>query len=453
MLEGRNGNIWISSNRGLYRVNHGQLAAVADGREKLVASIAYGRGDGLLSVECNGGLWPAGAKDSDGSLWFPTQMGVAIVDPKNVHVVQQAPRVIIEQFFVDHKLQPAFPHVTLRPNQANLEVDYTALSSTKPEQLTFSYKLEGIDDDWEPVGLRRTAYFSHLPPGDYTFRVSAQNSNGVRSESDATLQVIVVPPFYRRLWFVALMVVVFLSLLWILWSLRVRQLQREQLRQQNFSRELIASQESERRRIAAELHDSLGQRLIIINNLALFLLRTKGKVRTEEEKHQTVTEINEEASAAIEETRAISYALRPFQLDRLGLTRAIKALCNTVSRASEIEVHADLEDIDDAFPEHLRINVYRIVQEALNNVVKHSGGSQATVAARRARNEVTLTVSDNGRGLPAEPKAATGGPGGFGMTGMSERATLLNGSLQIKSTTGAGTLLIIEIPIQSESVV
>lgn len=450
MLEDQSRHFWISSNRGLYRVDRDQLEAVADGREKLVTSIAYGRADGMLSAECNGGLWPAGAKDGQGAFWFPTQMGVAIVDVDKVRTVRQPPKVVIESATVEHKPQDEINDAVLKPGQTNLEIAYTALSYTKPEQITFRYKLQGVDENWQEVGTRRTAYYTHLPPGEYVFHVAAQNSDGVPSQQDALLQVTVVPTFYQRRWFTLLVAALGAVLLWTFWNYRITQLHKAQARQQNFSRELIASQENERRRIAAELHDSLGQRLIIINNLALFLLRTKGKIRTEQDKQQTMEEISAEASAAIEETRAISYALRPFQLDRLGLTRAIQALCTMISRASEIVVRTDLADIDDAFPEELRINVYRIVQEALNNVVKHSGATSADVTARRSGGTVTITVSDNGHGLSSERRIIMPGQGGFGMTGMQERATLLRGSLNIRSDAEAGTLLTIQLPVASE---
>ncbi len=280
----------------------------------------------MLSMECNGGVWPAGAKDAHGFLWFPTEQGVAIVDPTSVSFDNDPPKVVIESASVEHKLQTAGNSVVMRPGQTNLEVQYTALSYARPEQVSFRYRLDGVDEDWQEVGLRRTAYYTHLPPGDYVFRVSARNGDGVESVVESTLRVTVVPPFYRRWWFFAIIVLTVVATLWMLWNRRSQQIAREQVSQQAFSRELIASQENERRRIAAELHDSLGQRMIIINNLALFLLKTKGKSVTEEDKQQTIEEISSEATQAIEETRAISYALRPFQLDRLGLSKAIQAM-------------------------------------------------------------------------------------------------------------------------------
>ena len=452
ILEDEKENFWISSNRGIYRVNRRQLNEVALGREARVQSVAYGRADGMLNAECDGGLWPAGAKDNRGRLWFPTQKGVAIIDPASVRTITQPPRVTIEAAFIDHKQQNPTVALVLRPGQANLEIQYTALSYTKPEQISFRYLLEGVDESWQEVGSRRTAYFTHLPPGDYTFRVAARNSDGVFSVADAVIPVVIMPPFYRRWWFVAIVAIFSAAIVATLWLYRVQQLKKAHSAQQAFSRELIASQENERRRIAGELHDSLGQRLIIINNLAMFLLRPKGKVKTEEEKHQTIEEISTEALQAIEETRAISYALRPFQLDRLGLSRAIQALVKTVSGATDIEFSAVIADIDQIFPENLRINFFRIVQEQLNNIVKHSGASRGSVVVERTASSVTLRISDNGRGLPAEPRRVSAGPGGFGLTGMRERATLLKGKMQIKGEAGAGTLLVIEFPLESERV-
>jgi signal transduction histidine kinase/ligand-binding sensor domain-containing protein len=452
ILEDAHHYFWISSNRGIFRVSRPQLVAIANGLDARINSISYGRADGMLSVECNGGLWPAGAIDARGLLWFPTQKGVALVDPSAVATVSEAPRISIEAALIEHISQRDLSHVVLRPGQTNFEVQYTALSFTRPEQISFRYKLDGIDENWLEVAQRRTAYYTHLPPGDYVFHVAARSSDGIESVNDSTLLVTVVPPFYRRWWFIVLVLAMLIVMVSALWHYRIRQLKAAQVAQQRFSRELIASQENERRRIAADLHDSLGQRLIIINNLALFLLRTKGKLRTEEDKQQTIEEINSEATQAIEETRAISYALRPFQLDRLGLTKAIQALIKTVARASEIELSADIANIDNAFPDDLRINVYRIVQEALNNVVKHSEASRGSVRARRTKTAVVLTISDNGKGLPAEPRSLIAGPGGFGLAGMRERATLLHGKMLIRSEGGAGTLLVIDFPLESEQV-
>jgi signal transduction histidine kinase/ligand-binding sensor domain-containing protein len=441
ILEDSHANLWMSSNRGLYRASKQQLNDVAAGRERRITTVSFGRGDGLLNVECNGGLWPAGAKDKDGKLWFPTQEGVAVVDPESVSTNEHPPKVMIESVALEHAPVDHDRLIRIKPRQESLEIQYTAFSFSRPEQIAFRYKMEGLESEWEDAGYRRTAYYSHLPPGEYVFRVMAVNSDGVWSTNQSELAISVLPPFYRTWWFIASVSALVLFSIWILWGFRVSQLKAVQSAQQAFSQQLIASQEKERSRISAELHDSLGQHLIIIKNLALFLLRPKGLAQSVEEHRETIEEISAEASQAIDETRAISYDLRPFQLDRLGLSKAIEALTRSASRATEIRFSAHVADIDQSFPEELRINFYRIVQEGINNILKHSGASEAEIRVEKNGQVVTLSIRDNGKGLSTEQRAFTPAQGGFGLTGIRERAALLDGAVSVQSEPGNGALL------------
>jgi signal transduction histidine kinase/streptogramin lyase len=450
ILEDSQANLWMSSNRGIFRVSKKELNDIARGVRESVITVSYGRNDGMLNAECNGGLWPAGAKDKAGRLWFPTQEGVAVVEPESVTRDQKSPSVVIESADVDHVRADATKSITITPGQKNLEIQYTALSFSRPEQIVFRYMMEGLDAGWQEVGYRRTAYFSHLPPGNYVFRVMAANSDGVWSTTENSLPINVLPPFYRTTWFVAAMAVLAFILTYALWSFRVRQFKRIQAAQKAFSQQLISSQEAERRRISGELHDSLGQRLIIIKNHALFLLRPMASKQSEEERRETIEEINTEASSAIEETRTISYNLRPFQLDRLGLSKAIEALVRSASRATGIHFSTSIADIDQVFPEELRINFYRIVQEGLNNIMKHSGASEGEIRVEKTHTGVLLSIRDNGAGFSLDRNVA-GGKGGFGLLGMRERAASLDGTVKIQSNPGIGTLLTVDFDLKKYS--
>ena len=342
-------------------------------------------------MECNGGLWPAGAIDDEGNLWFPTQEGVAVIDTNSIGHNGKPPHVVIESMLIDHAPVNSAKSIFIKPGQSGLEIQYTALSLSKPEQLAFRYRMEGLDPTWEEVGNRRTAYFSHLPPGNYVFRVMAANSDGGWSAIESTSPITVLPPFYLTGWFVSAICVLALLVAYGLWSYRVAQFKHQQAVHQEFAQQLIASQENERRRISAELHDSLGQHLIVIKNLTYFLSRPKTATHNDEEGRQTLEEINNEVSLAIDETRTISYNLRPFQLDRLGLSKAIEALIRSISGATDIRFTTSIAAIDDSFPEEQRINFYRIVQEAANNIVKHSGASEAEIRVEKtSRGGVTL---------------------------------------------------------------
>ncbi len=451
ILEDARRNFWISSNRGIYRVSKDELNEFAEGRRRSITSVGYGKSDGMLNVEANGGRFPGGIKTRDGRLWFPTQDGVAVINPETIKINPQPPPVIIEDVKIDAQSvavetinsasrNPQFA-IRIEPQQQNFEIKYTALSFINSGNLRFKYKLEGLDSEWIDAANRRTAYFSHVPPGDYTFRVIAANADGIWNESGASVNITILPPFYRTWWFVVLSVLAIGALAYFLFNRRIVQLERERIAQQTFSRQLIASQEAERKRIAAELHDSLGQRLVVIKNLALMFLSAKNRNETSK-----IEEISAEASQAIGEVKVISYNLRPYQLDRIGLTKAIEAIIRPARAASEIDFTAEIGDIDDYFPKDAEINFYRIVQECVNNIIKHSGATEAFVKIKCSVKTLELEISDDGKGFSlTHPESKTGG---FGLIGIAERAELLGGRVEIKSAPGQGT--VIRILIKSE---
>ncbi len=445
ILEDGRGNLWMSSNRGIYRVSKRDLNAFANGERTSITSVAYGEADGMLNEECNGGMGPAGIKTNDGKLWFPTQNGVAVIDPSRVWINRQSPPVIIEAALIERVPANIQNGLRIPPGKENLEIEYTALSFVRSEQIHFRYRLDGLDSNWIDAGSRRTAYYSHLPPGTYTFHVIADNSDGVWNAGGQNLTITVQAPFYRTWWFITIVVLFIAALIALAVYYRISQLKRTQALQKAFSQQLIASQESERQRIASELHDSLGQRLLVINNLLKLVLgkQNKGVAPSQE----TMEEISGETSLAIQETREISYNLRPFQLDRLGLTKAIEIVGRTVSSASGIPIECDLDNIDDALPENLRINFYRIVQESLNNVMKHSQATEVKIRVVRDDERIVLTVRDNGVGFMPANRPSKGGKSGFGLTGMEERAHSLGGAFRFRSAPMQGTTMTVEIPI------
>jgi signal transduction histidine kinase/ligand-binding sensor domain-containing protein len=448
ILEDSRGNLWMSSNRGIYRASKQELNEFAAGKRSAITSVAYGKADGMLNVECNGGISPAGIRTRDGDLWFPTQDGIAVVNPNAVSYNPQPPPVVIESLLVDRKAVPMTGLPRVPPHAENIEVQYTAPSFVKPQQIQFKYRMEGLDSDWVDAGERRIAYYTHVPPGKYVFHVIARNSDGVWNNEGKTLAVTVLAPFYETWWFETLALLAVGTLIMVAWNYRVSQLEQAQAVQQAFSRQLIASQEAERKRIAAEMHDSLGQRLVVIKNLALFLLRSQKEGTADRTDPQTITEISDEASSAIQETRDISYNLRPFHLDRLGLTKAIEAMVRKSGAASGVRFSSELDNIDDLFPEDLRINFYRIVQESLGNIMKHAQATEVRVVVKRSESSVMLTIEDNGRGFAPEARSAQPAHSGFGLTGMAERARLLGGEFHVRSAQGRGTMVTVEIPLK-----
>lgn len=444
ILEDARGNLWMSSNQGIFRVKRQELNEFAGGKTRRITSIAYGANDGMLNVECNGSRSPAGIRARDGKLWFPTQDGVAVIDPATVPIDLLPPPVMIESCLIDRKPVPVNRTVRLKPGMANVEINYTALSFIHPAQLQFRYKLQGLDRHWISAGTRRTAYYSHLPPGHYLFRVIAANRDGVWNAEGKTLPIVILPPYYRTWWFLAMIIAVACCVTLLAWNYRVSQLERDNAAQQAFSRDLIASQELERKRIAAGLHDSLGQQLLIIKNWATLGLASPGDGQSLKE---PLEEISSAAGQAIQEVRNVAYNLRPYELERLGLTVAIQDLVDHVAAASGIQFSPRLEEIDGEFSHEDEISVYRIIQEGLNNIARHSGASEAWLRTERADGEVVIVIRDNGRGFaPSSNGAREEGRHGFGLLGMAERARMLGGVMRVESAPGSGSMIHISLP-------
>jgi len=440
------GNLWMSCNRGIYRVSQKELSDLADGRIEAVTSFSYGVADGMLDQECNAAS-PSAFKARDGRLWFATVKGAVVIDPRNHNA--QPPNVVIEQAVIDRAALPAPAAIRIEPEQDKLEIQYTALSWDRPQQIRFKYQLAGLEDDWTDAGTRRTAYYTHLPPGEYTFKVIADNGEGVWNVEGRSLRVVVLPPFYRTWWFITVLTLAILALAAFAYRMRVRGLTRARIAQEEFARRLLSSQEGERKRIAAELHDSLGQNLLVIKNRALMGLMPK---ELPDSSREQLDEISTLSSQAIEEVREIAYNLRPYQIDRLGLSRAVEAMIKKVAVASGIRFTTGIEQLKGVLSKDAEISIYRIVQECINNIVKHSEATEASIEMKREDSILHVVVKDNGKGFAVEQMfSPESGKHGFGLVGMPERVRLLGGTYDIQSSPGKGTIISVKLTIENAS--
>lgn len=444
ILEDDRGRFWMSGNRGVSRVARSELVAFTEKRVRHVHTVLYAEADGLRNAETNGGFQPAAWKDGQGRLWFPTVRGLAVVDPARVGTVEPVPPVSLEEVVVDGASRPPAASVEIGPGRPNVELRYTALSLTDPQHLTFRYRLQGFDDDWVEVGPRRVAYYPRLPPGQYRFVVTAANREGVWNEAGAELRLRVVAPFWSTWWFRSGAVVGLLGLGVVVVRRRERSLRRWRVAQQEFSRQLIESQEHERKRIAGELHDGLGQELLVVKNRALLALKTEGLQAPAREQLRHIDEV---VTHSLENVRGLAHNLTPYQLDHLGLSGALRTMIEEAAEAVEIAFMVTVEDVDGLLPVESQINLYRIVQEAVNNVVRHSGARTAAVQVRRVGPSIAVRIQDDGRGFALGRDATGRLTQGFGLSGIAERVRILGGQVEIETAPGRGTRIAFSTPI------
>ena len=211
---------------------------------------------------------------------------------------------------------------------------------------------------------------------------------------------------------------------------------------ERLSRRLVDAQEAERRSISRELHDEVGQTLgallVDIGHLSN-LLPAEDRITQEQ-----IGRIKKAAETAVKSIRDIALLLRPPMLDDLGLVPALEWQARETSRRGEMEVEVHAEELKGDLPDEVKVGIYRLVQEALQNAATHAHAKNATVLLKRERNSVVVEIIDDGKGFQPERTR------GMGILGMEERVRQLGGELAIRSAPGKGTAVHAELPIDDK---
>jgi ligand-binding sensor domain-containing protein len=262
MMADDDGGFWFTSDHGIFQVRQGELEDVAEGRAEQVHSISFGRDEGLRSLQGSFGYAPDAVKSRDGRLWFPMRTGLAVVNPLGVPANRAPPPVLVERVMVAGQMAQtgAAGRFVLPPEHRRLEVDFTAPTFVAPENVRFRYRIEG----WVEGGTKRSATYSRLPAGDYTFRVTACNNAGIWNEKGAAIAMTVRPFFWQRWPVRAAMLCAFT--LGVIATVRYVSYRRLRLKLSRLERETALHRE--RARIAQDLHDDIGASLAHIAMLS-----------------------------------------------------------------------------------------------------------------------------------------------------------------------------------------
>lgn len=433
ILEDNSGRLWMSCNEGIFSVPEKELEDFAAGKISSIHCTPYGTADGMKSGECNGGAQPAGWKTQDGRLWFPTTKGVAMIDPAKVSLNQQLPPVVIEDVgYDDRTLNRSANNAEMRlsPGSGKLEFHYTALSFLVPSNVRFKYRLEGFDDRWIEAGTRRTAYYTNIPPGKYTFHVIACNNDGIWNEAGAAFPFYLQPHFYQTGWFYFLCAV---TLLFIGWKIHRYRLGR------------LLEVERVRTRIATDLHDDIGSGLSQIAILSEVIGRNVRDADSEmKEDLQSIATASREL---VDSMSDIVWAVNPVK-DHLGdLVQRMRRFAGEILEGRNIQFqfrHPGIE-FERNLPPDLRRHVFLIFKETLNNIARHSQCNTVDISLTAEEGFLLLEISDNGKGF--DPGSANTGSG---LRNMRERARELGGELNIQSAPGAGMTLRLRAPMRRQ---
>lgn len=446
ILPDEHDNFWMSCNWGIYRINKQVLRDFADGRVKSIISIPYGREDGMNITECNGGAQFTGIRTRDGRLMIPTMGGVAVIDPRGELINPALPPLVIDEVFVGDNVIGTEAQLSIESSESNIEIHYDALSYFKPEKVRFRYMMSGLDKTWINVGDQRTAYYPYLPPGDYKFRLSASYDGGNWYEAGNNITIYIPEPLYARMWFrLTILVLMILGGIYI-YKRNMSKVVRRGQRQLAFSRKLLGSLEVERRKIARELHDGVVNNLasvaIAIHNLSKQLNGENPEIK------RKMIDIHDQTMGLTQNVRTLSHLLHPAPLEHFGLPAAIRSICKEFGDSTNLEIELFLDENLESISPEADICIYRIIQESLRNIVKHSQATSVLISLRPIEQHIELIVSDNGIGFDRS-KSREGD--GFGLISIQERLDGLGGNLAIDSVPGRGSDIIATIPMVNKN--
>ncbi len=462
ILEDDDGHLWLGCNRGIFRVSKRELEDVAAGRAEAVHPFAFDESDGMQIAECTGGYSPAGLRSSAGLLCFSTIRGVVSVDPKNFGAAPAPPPVLIEEVVVDGRRFPARDAaLTLPPGPREMEIRYTAFNFSKPEQIRFRHRLDGLDTAWREAGPQRSARFPLLPPGGYTFHLEAANADGRWTESVASLAFTVQPFYWQTAWFRAAMVLLVMAsggaMVWRWTHSRIRQAQAEVEAQQHRNEVARLTRFAALGELSAALAHELNQPLAAILSNAQaaqrFLAQEKSDPAEIRDILQDIVADDERASAVISRLRTLlkKGEFQPEPVDVNEVLRESLRLMHGDLTARAIAVSTDFADgLPPAHGDRVQL------QQVLINLMLNAGDAMAqtaadvrTLALRSSRADdggIQVSLSDRGSGIPPgmeekifEPYHTTK-PDGLGLGLSLSRSILLahGGRLWAENRPGGG---------------
>ena len=438
IAEPGDGALWLSTNFGISRFSPDNHTCKN-----------YTVRDGLQSNEFN---MNAFAISPDGLVFFGGIGGLTVFNPRALTANDYRPPLVLTSLSVNGsplEILPGTRQVNIQWPQNSFEFEFAALGFSQPERTEYAYRLDNFDKDWNALGQKRDGRYTNLPGGTYTLRLKSANENGTISERFEPLTITIVPPFWQTGWFLGALAFFLLGMVYTGYRLRVRAVlhQKQELERQVTERtqeiEKLFEQTKElaiieeRNRLARELHDSAKQKAFA----ALAQLGTaNGLIQRNPDAARThVREAENLVHDVIQELAFLIQEMYPLALQEKGLATTLREYVFEWENRTDVRVSVNVEN-ETRLPLNMEQAIYRITQEALANVARHSRANMVEISLVYTTAQITLNITDNGQGFDVTQR-----PKGVGLRSIRERAESVNGRIYIESAPGKGTRLEIVI--------
>jgi signal transduction histidine kinase/ligand-binding sensor domain-containing protein len=436
------GRLWVSSRRGIFHVSIKQLLETADGRGRKTANATlFGRNDDLAGISGMVGRQPMAWKGGDGRIWFATYRGVVGFNPADSRGKPGPIPLHIDEVRVNGGAiaLPDESPLHIGPGVTQLDLHFAALDFAAPERTRVRRMLEGFDVDWNNATSELFCTYPNLQPGRYTFRIEATNDDGGASHAETTLVIIVAAAWWQTVWFRATLALVCVALIaWI-----ARKVSNRLLKQRLRRLEHEHALERERTRIARDLHDELGGRVTKIGCIADRLIHEDAPAPAKQLARNLITQ----SRYLVEDLHGIVWTVNPQNDSWQRLAAYIVRHAQRHLAGTPILCTADGAG---AIPElpitpEARHNILSIAKEVLNNILKHSQATRATITMSVENEHFRMVISDDGRGFdPSAPETNEGN----GLSNMRTRMAEIDGHVDITSRPGTGVTITIDSPLK-----
>jgi signal transduction histidine kinase/ligand-binding sensor domain-containing protein len=433
IAEDYHGQLWMASNNGIFRASRSELNDFAERRTKAVTVVPYGTSDGLSISEISGSGHPAEWKAQDGTLWFATLKGAAALSRQDNCLNRVPPPAAVEGIAVDGLFYSPGDLREVQPGHARLVFEYAGLSFVAPQKVRFKYKLSGFDRDWVDAGTQRTAFYTNLPPGYYSFEVMARNNDGYWSAAPASVGFRMLPHFFQTFWFSGLVIASLGFAAYGVYLWRISEIEGR-------FRAVLA----ERNLIAREIHDSLAQGFIGVSVQLEIVSRLLTTSLDSAQDHLQQARILVRES--LTEARRAIWELRSPHDEGADLAARLSNIAKQVASNSGLKIQIDVRGAYRPVGSQLEEELLKITKEALTNVVRHADARKVSIDLVFEPKKLRMTIKDDGRGFSPDQYSGAH-EGHFGMKGMRERAAQVSATLVVASEVGQGTEVSLEAPV------